>query len=66
MIRGSSQQPGVFMFWPFLAAAAIATALIKLGALSVMVSVLSLALKVAVVAALVAVVLFLLGRINKA
>lgn len=39
------------MFIPFLAAAAIATALIKLGALSAWVTVLSLALKtVAVIA----------------
>lgn len=53
------------MFWPFIAAAAIGAALLKLGALSVMVSVLSLALKIAVAVLIVAFVLFLLGRISK-
>ncbi|HEY5581221.1 MAG TPA: hypothetical protein VIK56_08665 [Rhodoferax sp.] len=40
------------MFIPFLAAAAIATALIKLGALSAWVTVLSLALKTVTIIAL--------------
>lgn len=53
------------MFFPFLAAAIVAAAMVKLGALSVMVSVLSLALKVIVAVVIVFALVFLLGQISK-
>jgi hypothetical protein len=53
------------LFWPFLAATAVGTAFIKLGALSVWVTVLSQALS-AMVTLFIAAVLFLLVRKHKA
>jgi hypothetical protein len=52
------------MFWPFLAASAIGTAFIKLGALSVWVKVLSQALT-AMVMLFIAAILFFLVRKHK-
>lgn len=52
------------MFWPFLAATAIGTAFIKLGALSVWVTVLSQALS-AMVMLFIAAILFFVWRQHK-
>jgi hypothetical protein len=52
------------MFWPFLAATAVGTAFIKLGALSVWVTVLSQALS-AMVFLFIAAILFFVWRQHK-
>lgn len=53
------------MFWIFLLITALATLLIKLGAASVMVSVLSLGLKVAVITVAILTTLLLWAKFSK-
>ena len=50
------------MFWPFLAATAVGTAFIKLGALSVWVTVLSQALSAMVMLFIAGILFFVLRR----
>jgi hypothetical protein len=59
-----NRHKGFNMFWPFLAATAIGTAFIKLGALSVWVTVLSQALS-AMVFLFIAAILYFLVRKHK-